>query len=47
MIDKETVTTSLLMKMLNEQVPADIPAREEVIQKAVRAFLQSNRPKRR
>ncbi len=47
MTDKETVTASLLMKMLNEQTPADIPAREEVIQKAVRAFLQANRSKRR
>lgn len=47
MTDKETVTTSLLMKMLNEQTPADIPAREQLIQKAAQAFLQTNRPKRR
>ncbi len=47
MTDKETVTSSLLMKLLNEQTPTDIPAREELIQKAARAFLQANRPKRR
>lgn len=47
MTDKETVTTSLLMKMLNQQTPADIPAREELIQKAALALLQANRPKRR
>jgi metal-responsive CopG/Arc/MetJ family transcriptional regulator len=47
MTDKETVTVSLLMKLLNEQTPTDVPARQELIQKAAQALLQSNRPKRR
>jgi metal-responsive CopG/Arc/MetJ family transcriptional regulator len=47
MNDEEKVKLSLLMKMLNEQTPVNIPSREEVIQKAARAFLQANRSKRR
>lgn len=47
MTDKETVKRSLVIKMLNEQTPVNIPAREELIQKATQAFLQANRPKRR
>jgi hypothetical protein len=47
MNDKQTVTTSLLMKLLNKQTPVDIPARQELIQKAALALLQANRSKRR
>ncbi len=47
MTDEEKVKLSLFVKLLNEETPADVPAREELIQKTALALLQANRSKRR